>query len=73
MAHLTSREYDSLERAITEGRRIAVVRRGREFVVVPLRLYMQSGREIIDTRHPTTGDPLTFTIDEVECIEVVLW
>jgi hypothetical protein len=71
MAQLTHRQYDALERAIVEGQRISVYRRGTEFVVVPLRLGLTSGRERIESRHPTTGEPLDFYIDELDRIEVV--
>jgi hypothetical protein len=40
MAHFTSDEFDRLERAVDQGRRIALVRQGRELVVIPTRLYL---------------------------------
>lgn len=71
MAHLTPREYDRLERAIMDGRRIALVRQGRELVVVPLRLFLRDGREVIEARHPTTGDIITRAIEDLEAVEIV--
>ena len=71
MAQLTHDQYDALERAITNGIRIAVWRRGTEFVVVPQRLRLAEGREVIEAVHPTTGHDLTLYIDEVDAIEVV--
>jgi hypothetical protein len=71
MAQLTSAQYDSLERAIVDGRRLSVYRRGTEFIVVPMRLRLAGGREAIEARHPTTGDSITLWIDEVDSIEVV--
>lgn len=71
MAQLTHEEYDALERAITEGSRIAVYRRGTEYVVVPQRLRIAGGREAVEATHPTTGDSITLWIDEVDSIEVV--
>ena len=71
MAHLSPREYDRLERAVSDGRRIAIVRHGREIVVVPLRLVSRGGRDRIEARHPTTGDPLTFVIEDVDSVEVM--
>jgi hypothetical protein len=68
---LTHEQYDALERAITDGRRIAVTRRGTEFVVVPERLRVASGREVIDATHPTTGDRLTLYLDELDTVEAV--
>ena len=71
MAQLNHDQYDALERAITNGVRIAVMRRGTEFIVVPLRLRLADGREAIEALHPTTGHGLTLYIDEVDAIEVV--
>ena len=71
MAHLSPGEYDRLERAIMDRRRIALVRHGREVVVIPLRLFMRDGREVIEARHPTTGDVITRAIDDLDAVEVV--
>ena len=71
MAQLTVAEYDALERAIREGTRVAVRRRGSEFVVIPVRLGLRGRREAIETRHPTTGHPLTLWVDEADTIEVL--
>ena len=58
VTQLNSEQYDALERAIADGRRLSVWRRGTEFLVVV-------------AHHPTTGDRLTLYIDELEGIEVV--
>lgn len=71
MAHLSPAEYDRLERAVMEGRRIALVRQGREIVVVPLRLFLRNGREVIEARHPTTGDLITRTIEDLDAVEIL--
>ncbi len=71
MAELTHLQYDALERAITDGRRIAVYRRGTEYLVVPTRLQLVDGRESISAVHPTTGERMTLFIDEVDSIDVV--
>jgi hypothetical protein len=70
MAQLTHEQYDLLERAIIEKRRIALMRRGTEYVVVPSRLSVESGREAIQARHPS-GNVMTFYVDEVQSIEAV--
>ena len=70
MAQLTHAQYDILERAIMDKRRIAVIRRGTEYVVVPSRLALERGREAIYARHPS-GSVMTFFLDEVESFEVV--
>ena len=71
MAELTTAQYDALERAIVDGTRIAVYRRGTEYVVVPTRLRVQGGREAIEATHPTTGHELTLCVDEMDAIEAV--
>jgi hypothetical protein len=71
MAELTTAQYDALERAIVDGTRIAVYRRGTEYVVVPTRLRVEGGREAIEATHPTTGHALTLYVDEVDGIEAV--
>lgn len=73
MADLTPSQYDALERAIVDRRRISVVRRGTEFVLIPLRLYTVGGKEAIEARHPTTGDALTLMIHELDDVEIVTW
>ncbi|HVE78394.1 MAG TPA: hypothetical protein VNA89_06015 [Gemmatimonadaceae bacterium] len=71
MAELTHRDYDALERAIVLGERIAVFRRGTEYVVVPSRLRVAGGREAIEATHPTTGEPITLYVDELDSLQVV--
>jgi hypothetical protein len=71
MAYLTHQQYEQLERAVADGRRIAVHRRGTEYVVVPDRLAIRDGREAIEASNPATGDRLTLYLDEVDAIEVV--
>jgi hypothetical protein len=71
VTQLTAAQYDALERAIADGRRLSVWRRGTEYVVVVDRLRLNEGREALEAHHPTTGDRLTLYIDELEGIEVV--
>jgi hypothetical protein len=71
MAHLSPRDYDQLERAVMDGKRIALVRQGRDVVVIPLRLFMRDGREVIEARHPTTGDLITRVIEDLDAVEFV--
>lgn len=71
MAELNHRQYELLERAVANGQRIVVYRRGTEYIVVPDRLIVRERREAIEARNPTTGDRLTLFIDELDAIEVV--
>ena len=71
MAQFSPSQYDALERAIADGRRIAVYRRGTEYVVVPTGLRLREGREQVEAVHPTTGERLTLYVDELDSFEVV--
>ena len=71
MAQLTHAQYDVLERAVAERSRISVIRRGTEYVVVPLSLGTLKGREAIETLNPVTGDGMTLYLDDIDAIEVV--
>jgi hypothetical protein len=48
-----------------------VYRRGTEYVVVPTRLHLISGRERIEAVHPTTGDRIIIYIDEIDSLQVI--
>lgn len=71
MAQLNHEQYDRLERAVTRGDRIIVKRRGTEYTLIPLALVMRAGREVIESRNPTTGDALSIYIDELDSIDPV--
>ena len=71
MARFTTRQYDDLERAITAGKRLSVFRRGTEYVVIPQRLFLNEGKEAIESVHPTTGDRIVLVLDDIDSFEVV--
>jgi hypothetical protein len=71
MAQLSVKEYDQLERAIRDARKIALTRRGTEYILVPLNIRIRSGKEVIEARNPTTGDEMIIFIDDVESFHVV--
>lgn len=71
MAELTHAQYDQLERAVLDRKRIAIYRRGTEYIVVPERLRTTGGHEVIEATHPTTGDRIEFDLGEVDSIEVI--
>lgn len=68
---LSHEQYERLERAVARGQRIVVVRRGTEYVVIPLSLQGTTGREVIEARNPTTGDAMRLFLDELESIELI--
>lgn len=68
---MTAKQYNMLERAIAERKRIAVFRRGSEYVVLPEQLMLRAGREAIETVQPSTGDRMTLYLDDLDAFEVV--
>ena len=68
---LSVAQYDLLERAIVDGTRVTIMRRGTEYVVIPERLRMEGGQEIIVARHPSTGHRLELVNDEIDSLESV--
>lgn len=64
-------QYDRLEHAISRGLRLSLARRGAEYLVIPERLRMEHGREVIVARHPSTGHCLELFVDDIESIELV--
>lgn len=71
MPQLSHEQYDRLERAVTRGERVAVYRRGTEYIVIPLALRVREGREVLEARNPTTGDALSLFLDELDAIDMV--
>jgi len=65
-ASLTPAALDALERAVRERRRVALRRRGTEYVVVAERLEAAGRDEVLVGRLPMTGEALTFPLRELE-------
>ena len=68
---LSIRQYDMLERAIVDGTRLSIWRRGTEYIVIPESLRIRLGREFIEARHPSTGHRLELYIEDIDSFEVV--
>jgi hypothetical protein len=62
---------DQIERAIRDGRRVALMRRGTEYIVIAVRLTVQGSREALIGRHPMTGEELLFVLDDIDSFQVV--
>jgi hypothetical protein len=71
VGQLSVKQYDALERAIVDQKRVTIFRRGTEYTVVPERLVMSKGREAIVARHPSTGSAITLYLDEADSLAVV--
>lgn len=68
--HWTPDEIDRLERAIVEGTRVQLSRRGTEYIVIP-REIRSSGAEEILCGTTNAGDDLEFVLTEVESFAVL--
>jgi hypothetical protein len=62
---------DQLERAARERLRVALTRRGTEYVVTALRLTTVDRRDALVGRLPMTGEEITLRLDEVDGFQVV--
>ena len=71
MAQLTTQQYDELERAVRDARRVSVMRRGTEYIIIPLSLGLRSGKEALEARNPTTGDSMVIFVDDIESFVVL--
>ena len=71
MKQLNHKQYDALESALTNGRRISIRRRGTEYVGIPKKLWSEGQREAVSVLHPTTGEEITVYLDEIDRLDVV--
>jgi len=68
---LTPEALDALERAVRERRRVALMRRGTEYVVVAERLETTDRDEVLEGRLPMTGEILEFRLRELDTFAVL--
>jgi hypothetical protein len=64
-------EMDRLERAISDGARVLLVRRGTDYSLIPRTLRPEGATEVLTATNTTTGDDLEFRLDEIEWWDVV--
>jgi hypothetical protein len=62
---------DQLERAAREGLRVALSRRGTEYIVVAQRMTSEGQHEALIGWLPMTGEELTFRLDDIESFQVI--
>jgi uncharacterized protein with PhoU and TrkA domain len=67
----TADRMDQLESAARRGQRVALSRRGTEYIVVALRVTSVDQREVLIGRLPMTGEDLTFRLDQIDSFQVV--
>jgi uncharacterized protein with PhoU and TrkA domain len=67
----TADRMDQLEHAAREGQRVALSRRGTEFIVVALRVTSVDQHEVLIGRLPMTGEDLSFRLDQIDSFQVI--
>jgi len=67
----TADRMDQLEHAAREGQRVALSRRGTEYIVVALRVTSADRHEVLIGRLPMTGEALTFRLDQIDSFQVI--
>jgi hypothetical protein len=67
----TAERMDQLENAARRGLRVALSRRGTEYVVVALRIVSAERQEALLGRLPMTREELAFRLDEIDGFQVI--
>lgn len=67
----TPERLDQLECAVRNGRRVALNRRGTEYIVIAVRMTSKNNRDAFVGRLPMTGEEMTFVLDDIEEMQVV--
>lgn len=67
----TPARLDQLEHAAREGRRIALTRRGTEYIVVARRVTTVGRFEAVVGWLPMTGEELVFRLDDIDAFQVI--
>jgi len=68
---LTPAALDALEQAVRERRRVALRRRGTEYVVVAEHMETSCRDDVLAGRLPMTGELLTFRLRDLESFAVL--
>ena len=67
----TTQRMDQLENAARRGLRVALTRRGTEYIVVARRLAMVGRQEALIGHLPMTGEELPFILNEIDHFQVI--
>ncbi len=67
----TAERMDQLEHAARKGLRVALSRRGTEYIVVALRVTTTGRDEVLIGRLPMTGEDLTFRLQDIDSFQVI--
>ena len=67
----TPERLDQLEHAARNGLRVALNRRGTEYVVTALRMTVTENRDAFVGKLPMTGEEMTFVLEEINELQVL--
>ncbi len=67
----TPERLDQLESAARRGRRVALLRRGTEYVIVARRLESDGRRDTLVGVLPMTGEEMRFVLEEVDWFQAL--
>jgi hypothetical protein len=67
----TTQRMDQLEHAVRRSLRVALTRRGTEYIVVARRLAMVGRQEALIGHLPMTGEELPFILNEIDHFQVI--
>ena len=67
----TPERLDQLESAARRGRRVALMRRGTEYVIVARRLENDGRRDTLVGVLPMTGEEMRFVLEEVDWFQAL--
>lgn len=67
----TAQRMDQLESAARRGLRVALDRRGTEYIVVALRVTSVDQHDALIARLPMTGEELIFRLDDISSFQVI--
>jgi hypothetical protein len=67
----TPERMNRLENATRKGLRVAVMRRGTEYIVTAVRMTSTGTREAFVGHLPMTGEELTFVLDDLDEFQVI--
>jgi hypothetical protein len=67
----TPTQMDRLENAARKQLRVALMRRGTEYIVTAQRVTTVGGREALIGHLPMTGENLTFRLDDVDEFQII--
>lgn len=67
----TAERMDQLERAVRDGLRVALSRRGSEFIVVARQITSVAQRDALVGRLPMTNEDKTFILDELDGFSIL--